>query len=186
MADLGILRVFFKDYTATLHQTSFDEEKQEYLCNSKEQDGVYCFDKYVKEKYAIKPPRSFDALVFPKNHTNAVVCIEFKNQILSEIDMKQIFEKYEQGFSELSKIFHEHNIPVGIYSFDFFLVCRNSKGEENTATSKGRFRNKTEKEYRLRAWVENHSNKMIRSSIPQILRLQDTLPYHRAYFDSEC
>lgn len=147
---------------------------------------MYYFDKYVEEKYTIKTPRSFDALVFPKNYTNAVVCIEFKNQILSEIDMNQILEKYEQGFNELSKIFQEHNIPVSSCSFEFLLVCRNSKGESNMATSKGRFRNKNVKEYQLKVWVENHSNKMIRSSISQILRLQDALPYHRAYFDSEC
>lgn len=186
MADLGILRTFFKDYTATLHQTSFDEEKQEYLCNSKEQQGVYYFDEYVKKKYTIKTPRSFDALVFPKNYTNAVVCIEFKNQILSEIDMNQILEKYEQGFNELSKIFQEHNIPVSICSFEFLLVCRNSKGEGNIAISRNRFRNRNKKEYQLRKWAEEHSNKMIRNSIPQILNLQDALPYHRAYFDSEC
>lgn len=188
MADLGKIKTHFREFASSLKETSFDEDNDEFLCNSQEQEGVYNFDNYMRQKFSeSKTPKSFDALVIPKGYENIIICIEFKNQILSKIDMEEIRKKYESGTKELVEIFENYNLAIKEYVFEFFLICRNSIGGGEVHKFQDRFEN-NEKELGLKAWAEKHSNKILRQSIynMNIKRIQEAKENYKKYFNADC
>ncbi|MDQ7068767.1 MAG: hypothetical protein Q9M40_12800 [Sulfurimonas sp.] len=93
----GIEQFFtrYQKYHSTFKETSYDDKKGMYLCTDTSQN-VINFDSMVQEKYIKqeKTPKSFDAIYF-LNHT--LYLIEFKNQIPSKIDNKDVQEKLIAG-----------------------------------------------------------------------------------------
>jgi len=124
MADVdSIFKSIYRDYCSSLKNTSYDTEKNEYLCHDESHRYVYDFDKIVKFKYPLKQPSSYDALLF---NDNKVYCVEFKNQKYSDIDRSVIAKKLQNGKEILDQIFKENNIPKSEYKFVFCVVYKNS------------------------------------------------------------
>ena len=182
MADLGLLKTDFEDFECSLREASCDEENKQYLCSSPH--PVYCFDKYMKTLYPSSTPCSFDVLHFPSAYKNLIICIEFKNQILSDIEMSDVYKKYEDGFKELEELFKKNKLSIKDYCFEFFLVCKNSVS--GRTISRDKLNRNDNKESDLKKWVKAHENKMIRKSTPQIKRIQECVAYYKAFFSSSC
>lgn len=125
MADIhSTFKSKYHTYESTLKLTSYDDEKDQYLCEDKSAK-VYDFDKIVKDKYPLKQPSSYDALLF-KDDT--VFCVEFKNQKYSDIDRTEIKKKLTNGKDVLSTILSENNISQRDYKF-VFCVAYNTKAD---------------------------------------------------------
>lgn len=119
MADLSLLKQYFKSYLITLKETSYDKENKIYLCQS--QEKVIGFDKYIQNKNE-KHKKSFDALHFGNTE---VYCVEFKNQKYSEISSSEIKKKYIDGLKELSEVFKDKNLVISEYLFYLFVIFKN-------------------------------------------------------------
>ncbi len=125
MADVhSIFKSQYKDYLSSLKETSFDKEKNEYLCQDTTQ-YVYDFDKIVKDKFPAKQPSSYDALLLSRGN-NTIYCIEFKNQKYSDIDREKIAKKLQNGKDILKNIFYKNRIPLTDYRFIFCVVYKNT------------------------------------------------------------
>lgn len=138
MADISILKQYFKDYMCSLKETSFDEDNGIYLCQSVKE--VVNFDDFTQntKDFNFKRNKSCDAVYFP-NDTMEIYCIEFKNQRYSDIDSDNIRGKYVDSLTNLGYMFAKENIGVKNYTFHFFVVYQNptnrsaykARGSEN-------------------------------------------------------
>lgn len=129
MADLNELEKEFEKYATTLQETSRGgKNKKEFLCQS--QARVYNFEQYVdyKEKEEKNPyfskKKRIDALYVDKND-NVIYCIEFKIEKYSQINKKDIEEKFIDSFEMLKIIFKDLNLAIKNYHFKFFVVHKN-------------------------------------------------------------
>lgn len=119
MADIhSIFKSKFFSYESTLEATSYDDEKEQHLCQDTTAK-VYDFDKIVKDKYPTKQPSSYDALLLKEYE---VFCVEFKNQKYSDIDRSEIKKKLLNGKDVLDTILQENNVPKKDYKFVFCVA----------------------------------------------------------------
>lgn len=134
MADLSLLKLFFKSYFATLQETSCDKENKVFLCQSQEE--VVNFDKYMQDKKE-KGKKSFDALHW-KDDT--IYCVEFKYQKYGKIDKEKIRRKYIDGLTELGEIFRDKNLRIRDYVFKLFVIFENPSSKGAMASYRTRFK----------------------------------------------
>ncbi len=103
----------------SLKETSKDKENQQYLCESSMQ--VYDFDCIVKKIYPHKQPSSYDSLIIDENK-KIVYCIEFKNQLPSQIKNANIQKKLTNGKEVLDNICVKGNVQKKDYQFIYCVV----------------------------------------------------------------
>ncbi len=130
MTDLSLLKNRFKNYLKSLRDTSCDEDKKVYLCQSNEK--VYDFDRYMTNKNRNeyrneKGKKSFDALYFKDK---MIYCIEFKNQKYSNIKSDDIKGKYIDSLNELYNVFKEFELKIEDYNFHLYVVFKNPTNNE--------------------------------------------------------
>ena len=125
MADINIFYKKYNSYLSTFKKCSFDDDNKCYLCSDTSQKAIN-FDNIIKDIYpdSNKRPKSFDAIYV---YQNLVFCIEFKNQIPSQIKNSEIREKIIDGKSELLKIFSNLNIQKNDYKFIYCVVYKECK-----------------------------------------------------------
>lgn len=99
---LSVLAAELEGCESSLHETSYDKENNEYLCQDQHVQPVYDFDQYVSERYkGSKIPASPDAIAIRKND---VFFVEFKNSEAKKIDSKQMRKKFRSGTNILREI----------------------------------------------------------------------------------
>ncbi len=88
MADINIFYKKYNSYLSTFKKCSFDDDNKCYLCSDTSQKAIN-FDNIIKDIYpdSNKRPKSFDAIYV---YQNLVFCIEFKNQIPSQIKIVKL------------------------------------------------------------------------------------------------
>lgn len=123
MADLKQFLKEYNNFIDTFKSTSFDSEKNEYLCNDTTVN-VINFDKIIKERYpdSFKRPSSFDALYIIEDD---IYLIEFKNQFPKHIINAEIKKKLLQGKEELDKLLSNLNIQKRDYTFKYCVIYKN-------------------------------------------------------------
>ncbi len=126
MADIeSIFKSKFSSYLSTLKNTSLDDndknKENEYLCQNETQ-RVFNFDKIIKDKYPLKQPSSFDALLIQANN---IYCIEFKNSKYSDIKNKEIQKKLTNSKDVLKDILMNSNILKRNYTFIYCVIFKN-------------------------------------------------------------
>ena len=122
MAELSYALQKKTDYSeckVSLKETSKDSENNEYLCQSSME--VYDFDCVVKKLYPQKQPSSYDSLIVDENR-KIVYCIEFKNQIPSQINNANIKKKLTNGREVLDNICKTENVQKKDYQFIYCVV----------------------------------------------------------------
>ena len=122
MAELSYALQKKTDYSEckkSLKETSKDSENSEYLCQSSME--VYDFDCIVKKLYPQKQPSSYDSLIVDENR-KIVYCIEFKNQIPSQINNANIKKKLTNGKEVLDNICSTENVQKKDYKFIYCVV----------------------------------------------------------------
>ena len=133
MADAqSIFKKDFKDYSTSLKNTSFDKTNSVYLCNDKTM-LVYDFDRLVKDRYPLKQPSSYDALLIDKQK---IFCIEFKNEKYSNIDNKEVSKKLKNGKDVLTSIFQKNHIQLRDYTFIYCVAYKNTQARWKRGISK--------------------------------------------------
>ncbi len=118
----------YSDCQESLKQTSFDNENNQYLCQSSM--TVYDFDCIVKKLYPQKQPSSYDALMVDEGK-KIVYCIEFKNQIPSQINNANIKKKLIHGKEVLEAICRHTNVQKKDYQFIYCVVHKPTKTRYN-------------------------------------------------------
>lgn len=103
----------------SLKETSRDKEHNEYLCQSAMR--VYDFDCIVKKLYPKKQPSSYDSLLIDEEK-KIVYCVEFKNQVPSQINNANIKKKLTNGKEVLDSICSQGNVPKKDYQFIYCVV----------------------------------------------------------------
>ncbi len=115
------------EYFSTLKETSYDEKNDIYLCNSSTEE-VINFDKLVKTKYPNKQPSSVDAiLIYPSEKEIKLYLIEFKNQLVSQIENNKVREKLINSISVLKDIFIKCNISFNPSNLIYCVVYKKDK-----------------------------------------------------------
>jgi len=109
----------YSECKVSLKETSKDSENNEYLCQSSME--VYDFDCVVKKLYPQKQPSSYDSLIVDENR-KIVYCIEFKNQIPSQINNANIKKKLTNGREVLDNICSTENVQKKDYQFIYCVV----------------------------------------------------------------
>lgn len=178
MADISVIKSVFEQYTSTLKDTSLDNTNNQHLCHSQEE--VYDFDRYIRNT-AINQniPSSFDALYFPPQYPGHIICIEFKNQIQSDLDMAQIKKKFEDGLQKLEDLFIKHNLARKDYHFELFVIYK--RKESTIAASRARFENNP-KECNLQEWAKD-TFKSLKINM-QIKCVQECKGYMKEFFST--
>jgi len=82
---------------------------------------VYDFDCIVKKLYPHKQPSSYDSLIIDEQ-SKIVYCVEFKNQVPSQINNSNIKKKLTNGKEVLDNICKEENIQKRDYQFIYCVV----------------------------------------------------------------
>lgn len=118
----------YNDCHESLKQTSFDKENNQYLCQSSMK--VYDFDCIVKKLYPQKQPSSYDSLIVDEAK-KVVYCIEFKNQIPSQINNANIKKKLTNGKEVLESICSNANVQKKDYKFIYCVVHKPAKTRYN-------------------------------------------------------
>jgi len=147
----------FKPFISTLKETSFDKTNKVYLCND-ERQKVYDFDKIIKNKYPLKQPASYDALII---ENKSIYCIEFKNRNANIIkkDSKQIQKKLLNGYEALKEIFQSNNLGIKEYNFIYCVAYKNDRDKWR----RGIERNKIK--FGLEAYEGQYFNKIYTNDI---------------------
>lgn len=117
---------FFKShsaYSSSFKETSFDKEKDIYLCTDTTQD-VINFDKIIEDKYPDSHsyrPKSFDALY---QLNSDIYLIEFKNQKPKFLSAhkQELEQKLLDGKNELDQLLAGLNIPKSAYNFKYCVI----------------------------------------------------------------
>ena len=146
----------YTDCTESLKETSKDKEHNEYLCQSSME--VYDFDCIVKKLYPSKQPSSYDSLIIDEDK-KMVYCIEFKNQIPSQINNANIKKKLTNGKDVLDNICSNDNVQKKDYQF---IYCVVHKAVQN------RYGNPLvdrETKFGLKAYEESHFDKIVTNDI---------------------
>jgi len=112
-------KIDYSECKESLKKTSKDTENNEYLCQSSME--VYDFDCIVKKLYPQKQPSSYDSLIVDENR-KIVYCIEFKNQIPSQIKNANIKKKLTNGKEVLDNICTNENVQKKDYKFIYCVV----------------------------------------------------------------
>lgn len=108
------------DFRSSLKQTSYDDAKDEFLCNDEVTEPIYDFDEFVKANFGHKKmPASPDAIFVGQKK---LYFIEFKNQHPSDIDTARMKNKFVNG-TEVLKSLLSHFNPRDI-QFIFCVVYR--------------------------------------------------------------
>lgn len=146
----------YTDCTESLKETSKDKEHNEYLCQSSME--VYDFDCIVKKLYPSKQPSSYDSLIIDEDK-KMVYCIEFKNQIPSQINNANIKKKLTNGKDVLDNICSNDNVQKKDYQF---IYCVVHKAVQN------RYGNPLvdrETKFELKAYKGSHFDKIVTNDI---------------------
>jgi hypothetical protein len=146
----------YSDCKESLKETSKDTENNEYLCKSSME--VYNFDCIVKKLYPKKQPSSYDSLIIDE-HKKIVYCIEFKNQIPSQINNANIKKKLTNGKEVLDNICTTENVQKKDYQFIYCVVhkvARNRYG--NPLVDR-------ETKFELKAYKGSHFDKIVTNDI---------------------
>ncbi|MCF6245368.1 MAG: hypothetical protein L3J43_10065 [Sulfurovum sp.] len=109
----------YSECVESLKETSKDTNNNEYLCKSSME--VYDFDCIVKKLYPLKQPSSYDSLIIDEDK-KMVYCIEFKNQIPSQINNANIKKKLTNGKEVLDNICTNENVQKKDYKFIYCVV----------------------------------------------------------------
>lgn len=100
---IGFLSGTLENYKSTLRETSYDKNKQEYLCDDESLPDTYDFDAYIRKKFprSSNTPASPDAI-----HIGAkkLYFIEFKNQRKGDVDSKNLKDKFKEGTKVLQEL----------------------------------------------------------------------------------
>ena len=101
-------------FTSTFKATSYDEEKDEYLCSDARTPHVYDFDAYVKEHCHHPTPASPDAI-----HVGSkdLYFVEFKNQFPGTIDKAGMQRKFQDGTRILKNLLQKFSAKDCEYHF---------------------------------------------------------------------
>ena len=125
MAELSyVVRKKYPDIFDTLKNTSYDKDKDVFMCESSMQ--VVDFDSLTKKLYATKQPSSYDALLIEED-VNDIFCIEFKNQKYADIKNKNIRKKVTDNTTTLQKIYKENSISKQQYTHKLCIVYKRDK-----------------------------------------------------------
>ncbi len=109
----------YSECKESLKETSKDKEHNEYLCQSTME--IYDFDCIVKKLYPKKQPSSYDSLIVDEK-SKIVYCVEFKNQIPSQINNANIKKKLTNGKEVLDNICTKENVQKKDYQFIYCVV----------------------------------------------------------------
>ena len=108
-------------HKSTLQKTSFDDAKNIYLCSDKSMAHVYNFDSYIEENFDMTQlPASPDAILVGEKK---IYFIEFKNQSPSDINKKNIKDKFDRGTKILKDLLKDFK-PQDI-EYIFCVVHKN-------------------------------------------------------------
>ncbi len=140
----------------SLKETSRDKEHNEYLCQSNML--VYDFDCIVKKLYPNKQPSSYDSLIVDENK-KIVYCIEFKNQIPSQINNANIKKKLTNGKEVLDNICSNENVQKNNYSFIYCVVHKPAKNRYNNPLID------RETKFELKAYKGSHFDNIVTNDI---------------------
>lgn len=135
----SILNENFAESISTFKETSFDDDKSEYLCTDTIQK-VYNLDK-IKDDNCKKPHISSPDTLLIIN--NKIYLIEFKNQEIRNVKSKIVKNKLRGGQVIMKKIFNKNKLDINKYTFNYCVAYNDSKYEEyQKKTRRGITRNK--------------------------------------------
>jgi len=146
----------YSECQKSLKETSRDKEHNEYLCQSSME--VYDFDCIVKKLYPQKQPSSYDSLIVDEKG-KMVYCIEFKNQIPSQINNANIKKKLTNGKEVLDNICKKENIQKKDYQFIYCVVHKPAHNRYGNPLVD------RETKFELKAYIGTHFDKIITNDI---------------------
>ena len=92
-------------HQSTFKETSFDKSNRDHVCQDESASPVYDFDGYIKAHFGNqKLPASPDAIYVGKKQ---LYFVEFKYEIVADIDKKQMEKKFIQGTQKLKQMLQE-------------------------------------------------------------------------------
>jgi len=146
----------YSECIESLKETSKDKENDEYLCQSTM--DVYDFDCMVKKLYPKKQPSSYDSLIVDENR-KIVYCIEFKNQIPSQINNANIKKKLTNGKDVLDSICKNENVQRRDYKFIYCVVHKPAHNRYGNPLVD------RETKFELKAYKGSHFDKIVTNDI---------------------
>lgn len=109
---------------STLKETSFDKENNKHLCTDTTLQNVYDFDAFIDQLFSEKhkKPASPDAIHIGRKK---LYFIEFKNQRRSNVETKEIKNKFKRGTQVLDEILGQFKPKDN--KFVFCVVYKNEQ-----------------------------------------------------------
>ncbi|CAA6816829.1 MAG: Unknown protein [uncultured Sulfurovum sp.] len=159
MAELSfVLRnnIQYTNCRDTLKETSKDTENNEYLCQSSME--VYDFDCIVKKLYPQKQPASYDSLIIDEKK-KIVYCVEFKNQVPSQINNANIKKKLTNGRDVLNNICTNENVQKKNYKFIYCVIHKPAHNRYGNPLVD------RETKFELKAYTDTHFDKIVTNDI---------------------
>lgn len=136
-------------FKSTLKATSFDDANQSFLCRDESLENVYDFDKYVRENHSHPTPASPDAIHIAKKK---LYFVEFKNQLVGDIDKEQMKRKFNDGTGILKNLLQDFAPRDTSYAFCVVLK------HQSPRYMKSRHIENTSLKLKIGAWNENLDN----------------------------